>query len=268
MSWAGTVFSMELRRSFSYRMDFWVQFLGSLFASAGIGYFLWRSIFSMGKAHEIEGYTLPAMVLYYLLIPITAKIVQGVERGGISTEIYEGGLTRYLVYPVPFFVYKYVVRLAVTTVALAQYLVVVLGYVWLIRGSESGAPISGIGVFMGLALSSLGGLVYFSLMNLIEMTSFWADNVWSLLVMLRFITAILSGAWLPLSLYPAWFVNAATWTPFPYFLYLPVQLAMGRAGWEQAFRGAGVLLVWEAVACFVMAKVWSRGLRQYSGVGI
>ena len=47
-------------------------------------------------------------MLYYLLVPLIARMIRGEESRFLSDDIYEGGLTRYLVYPLSFLQYKYV----------------------------------------------------------------------------------------------------------------------------------------------------------------
>ena len=101
------VVSIELRRTFTYRFEFWFRFLGTLFANITLAYFLWKAIFAQTGAAEIEGYTFPAMVLYYVLVPLVINVTRTQESGSIGGEIYTGTLTRYLVFPMSFFVYKY-----------------------------------------------------------------------------------------------------------------------------------------------------------------
>ena len=50
----------------------------------------------------MAGYTFGALMLYYLMVPLVERVVNGQEMGFMSGEIYDGGLTRYLLYPVSY----------------------------------------------------------------------------------------------------------------------------------------------------------------------
>ena len=79
--------------------------------------------------------------------------------------------------------------------------------------------------------------------------------------------AALGGMFAPLDFYPAWVQSVAVWTPFPYMLGLPAQLLAGKAGPEDALRGALVMLGWLVVFWFLRLAVWRAGLKKYGAVG-
>ncbi len=267
MSWLWQVYTLELRRIFSYRIDFWMGFFVQLVGVGGTAYYLWSSIFADSHATELGGFSLPSIVLYYLLVPVIDRLTNGNSRGGVSNDIYDGSLTRYLVYPVPFYLYKYITRFAFTSLTIIQY-AMVLGAFALFVPKMSDAPISLNSALLALGFTLVAGAVFFSFQFLIEMTAFWADNVWSLLVMLRFCVAFLGGATIPLSFLPERFTHFLHYTPFPAFASLPIQLALGRAGLAEATQGLWVLALWQAGLGLLCWIVWKRGTRQYTGVGI
>lgn len=96
-SWIGAVLSMELRKIFSYRVDFWLQVVGGFFSQFVVAYYLWQAIFEHNQAEKIGGYSFPMMVAYYVLAPFVDRIVRANNAFVISQEIYEGSLSRYLI---------------------------------------------------------------------------------------------------------------------------------------------------------------------------
>ena len=118
MSWHTHVFSLELRKAFSYRSDFWANFVGVVLTELGVAYFLWRAIFAVRQVDSIGGYTFRGMVLYYLLVPLFTRLMRGNEQGYMSNDIYDGSLSRYLVYPVSFLGSKYLSHLSEAAIAL------------------------------------------------------------------------------------------------------------------------------------------------------
>ena len=116
--------------------------------------------------------------------------------------------------------------------------------------------------------AAVANLLIFLLRFIAQLVSFWADNVWSLNVMLRFTTELLGGLMLPLTLFPQWTQDLLVWTPFPYLFYVPVMVLLGEIGVVEWVQGLAVAAVWIAVAALVALRVWRRGTLGYTGVGI
>lgn len=259
------VVGTEARRLMSYRVDFWITALAGFGVSLMIAWFLWRSL--LGDAGEIQGYTLDRMLRYYVLTILLAKLVRGPERGGaLSQEIYDGSYTRYLVYPTGYFAFQYARHLGGLLPCLAQLLVFGATAPFFLDD-----PLQGIGwASAGMALASLAvaNLLHFLMLYPIQAVAFWADNVWSLMVMAHFATNLLGGFFLPLDLFPDWAQRLAFHLPFPYFFYVPVKVLVGELPFHFWLQGMGVALAWCAILVMVGQAVWRRGDRQYTGVGI
>lgn len=261
------VVSIELRRTFTYRFEFWFRFIGTLFANVTLAYFLWKAVFAQAGASEIQGYTFPVMVFYYVLVPLMINITRTHESGFIGGEIYTGTLTRYLVFPMSFFVYKYASTAAATLIGILQLAIVLGGYV-LVVGIPEGIHLTPVTLAQGLAAGMLAGVLNFFIMSCIEMVAFWADNIWSLGVMFMFMMRLLGGAMLPLAMFPDAVQRLLPFTPFPYLISFPVLSLMGRTSGEAWFRGIGVVLAWIVVFALLQKVIWKRGGLQYAGVGI
>lgn len=115
------ILSLEIRKILSYRVDFWLNFFGVILVEFGLAYFLWKAIFEYRGVRSIEGYTFQAMMLYYILVPTISHIIQAQVMHFISTEIYEGSLTRYLIYPISFLSYKLIAHYAFSLIAVVQF---------------------------------------------------------------------------------------------------------------------------------------------------
>lgn len=267
LRWIPQAWSLEVRQLLSYRADFWIDFAGSLVVQVVLAYFLWRAIFDFRGVEVIAGFTFESMMLYYVLVPLIEKITRGQEMGFLSREIYDGTLNRYLIYPVNLFAYKLVQHGAIATLALLQ-LIVVLAVGKLALGQPAGIELTLGNAVAGLAAAMLVGVLYFLLAGCLEMVAFWADNMWSLLIMLRFGIRLLGGGMIPLALFPAWSQPILDKLPFGYLLSFPVRTLMGQVGPAEYAGGLLVLLTWIAVFAAVTALIWRRGTLQYSGVGI
>ncbi|HKK69604.1 MAG TPA: ABC-2 family transporter protein [Candidatus Krumholzibacteria bacterium] len=265
--WILPAWSSELRKLLSYRVDFWLDFAGSLIVQVGLAWFLWDAILRARGTETVGGMGLQALVLYYLLVPLVEKISRGPEMGFLSNEIYDGTLTRYLVYPVPLFGYKYVLHLAVSTIALVQLFLALGVYVsW--RGVPEPFEITWVGLLFGVIAAIAASALYFHMAACLELVAYWADNVWSLLVMLRFAIRLLGGGMIPLSLFPELGQQILEVLPFAPLLSFPIRTILGEIG-PGAYVKAMALLVGWTVAFAALARwIHARGSRRYTGVGI
>ncbi len=258
---------MELRKVISYRIDFWVQFLGNVITQIVLAYFLWRSIFTYLDVEELRGYDFPSLMLYYVLVPLIDRMVRGPEMNHIAQEIYDGGLNRYLIYPISFFFYKYATHIAQSLIFTAQFLFAASAYLF-IFGLPEIVHFSIYNLLMGVGAVMTGSVLYFFLVATLEMIAFWADHVWSLLVMMRFILYFTGGGMIPLSFFPESVRTFLEYLPFPYLSSFPVRSFMGEVDPGEFVNSIFIVLVWSAVQFVFAYGVWRSGLKRYSGIGI
>lgn len=93
MSLATRVVSTELRKILAYRSDFWVNFLGQALVQLFIARALWEAIFLANDVKEMQGMTLPQLTLYYLLTPLTMKILMARTSGSSRARSTKGDST-------------------------------------------------------------------------------------------------------------------------------------------------------------------------------
>jgi ABC-2 type transport system permease protein len=261
------VFMIEIRKVLAYRTDFWIQFLGVLLVQFTVAYYLWKSVFDTQGVHEVGAYSFRTLMLYYLLVPLIGRAVRGSDTGDIVQDIYDGSLTRYLVYPVSFLAFRLTRDFAHTVIFLAQCLVAVLVYEAIFSsGGLAVVTLTNVGMTLGAVL--VGTALHFVMISFVELTAFWADNVWSLVVIERFITGLLGGAMLPLALFPESLQRVLAWLPFGYLVSFPVRCCMGQMGIHEWSVGMAICGAWIVFFLAGFRFLWRRGLLQYTGVGI
>lgn len=260
------VFAQEMRRILAYRADFWIQFAGGLLAQFAVAWFLWKAVFTYQNTNEIGEYTFSSMMLYYLLVPIIGRAVRGSEMGGISHEIYEGTLNRYIIYPVSFFAFKLTAHLAHTLLFLCQGALALAVFLFITGGSGSSMSLQQI--MMALIATLTGATLHFIMVSTIELIAFWADNVWSLVVIVRFTTGLLGGGMIPLTLFPEWMQPVLYKLPFAYFMNVPVRCLMGDMTVVELAGGLGWASAWILCCSMLYRFFWNRGKYRYAGVGI
>lgn len=267
MSWARQVFLTELRKLITYRIDFWMQFAMSIFANVGVAYFLWRAIFDYKGVDSMRGYSFAGLMLYYVMVPLISRMIQGPGHGMIAREIYDGSLTRYLIYPVSFFNFKYIQFCANVVIYFAQFIIAIALFV-LFFGKPVDVNFSMQSLVLGIFAILSAGLMAFTLSALFEMIAFWADKVWSLLVMVRFAVGLLGGAMIPLSFFPEKLERILTFLPFRYIAAFPINTSLGKISADEWVEGIIIIMLWWAIFYALTRVVWNRGKYKYTGVGI
>ena len=262
------IYAMEIRKAFAYRMDFWLSFFVSTLSQFAVAWFLWKSIFTYTGKTAIGNYSFASLMFYYLLAPIIGRTVYGGNFGDIAVEIYQGTLTRYLVYPVSFFRYKLIVHLANASVLLMQLLGTMAAALLIFPSLGGMYHLSPLSVVQGIVTTAAGAVLYYLFSSWIQLIAFWADQVWSLSAIVRFITGLLGGSLIPLSLFPPALQPLLGKLPFSFFIHFPLQCFLGNVPPPEWLRGMAVLSVWCALFGIIYAAVWQRGNLSYTGVGI
>jgi ABC-2 type transport system permease protein len=262
-----SIYQMEWRNILSYRMDFWLNFFGTTLVQITIAYFLWSSIFTYTQKESIGGFSFKLMMIYYLLAPLCYKVIAGLSINFIFPDIYDGGLNKYLIYPVSYLKFKLIAHFARTTYYFFQ-LILVLSLFTLIFGLPHQIILKLPNLIAMLGLLALGSYLYFMMASCLEMTSFWADNVWSLLIMLRSIIYFLGGLILPLSLFPDWAQNILQYLPFSTLLSYPTLAFLGQLTPQMISQAYAVSIFWSIFFTLLANLIWTRGVKSYSGIGI
>lgn len=267
MRWALPVITLELKKTLAYRVDFWIQFLLSTSIELTVAYFIWKAVFAVREVETLQGYTLNGLLLYYFFAIFAGRIVRGKEGGYLAGEIYDGSLTRYLLYPLSFLIYKYITHWAHELVQLIQFIFAFLIFQWWV-GMPEGTAISPLNILFGTLTCFMAGYLFYVVEGTLEMVAFWQDVIWNLQVMLRFTITLLGGALIPLSFFPQWELRIIELTPFPSMVSFPIKTFLGQITLQEWFFHSAVLVCWSLFFTFLLHFVWKRGTRQYSGVGI
>jgi ABC-2 type transport system permease protein len=261
------VVGLEARTSMSYRVDFWIRTVAVFLVQLGVYLFLTWAIFAEAGTTEVRGFTEPQMIQYFVTVMLLGKLTTGAAfENAVANEIYQGGLTRYLLFPRPYLPFQYARSLGGQVSTLLQ-LLLFGAAAWWFAGGE-GLALDGATLARTATSLVAANLLYYLLRLPLEMVAFWHDNVWSLVVMLRNISNLLGGGLIPLALFPDAFQPMLAWLPFRHLFAVPVGTLLGRidaASWAAELAAA---VAWILVLAAISAAVWRRGTRQYTGVGI
>jgi ABC-2 type transport system permease protein len=259
---------IEVRRTLAYRFDFWAQALAIFLSELGLVWFVWTAIYDTSGKLEIGGMTRSTAILYYVVVILSARLVRGNDlgEGTMSQEIYEGGLSRYLLYPEPYLALKYAQGLGGHLPAAIQFVVFGAAFPFLFAASDASIDVGSVA--RGIVSLAVANLLYFLLAFAIHSVAFWAENVWSLLVSLRFVSNLLGGLLVPLAAWPPAWHPVLDALPFRHLHSEPVQVILGRRSVAEWAANVGLAFGWCVLFFFVGQFVFRRGRLRYTGPGM
>jgi ABC-2 type transport system permease protein len=262
-----SIFKMELKRLITYRFEFWIQIIVGTAVNLCLVFFFWKAVFEARGTAQIGEYDFKSLMFYYLLMFGLERVVRGQDFGYLSQDIYNGNLSRYLIYPLSVFTYKATLSAAQSLFCLFQLLLLIALFfgVWGVPTLFSISPLSSLQTLFTLALAFY---LHFLIATSLELVAFWMDQVWSLAVMLRFIASFMGGVYLPITFFPEGLKAISPYLPFYYFYNFPTQVWFGKVSPEQFIFGFSVLAFWIFTFHLINALLWNKGIKNYAGVGI
>jgi ABC-2 type transport system permease protein len=264
--WHKAALSIELQRRTIYGLDFWIKMLVPPLIQMVVAYYLWDAVYASQGVQEIGGYTFAHMMMYYVVASMVYQMVQP-EVGIVLRDIYDGTLTKYLFYPLNFFQFKFITHVAQMLIVALQLLVALLVYV-AIFGVDALGSVT-IGSFVrGIMVCFFSGYLFFIFAAFFEVVGFWVETVWGLVLMLQFVTNLLGGKLLPLSVFPLWLQEVLAWTPFPYMVSFPTKVMLNQLSLREMIVSFLATLLWCLIIQGAARFLWQRGSYNYSGTGM
>jgi len=261
-----SIAGVEARKRMSYRADFWLSSFVAFGTELGVAYFIVLAMVPV--AGRLGGFSRDGMLLYYVAIILTARIVWSLDLDReISDDIYQGALSRYLLYPVSYGVLKYAAQIGALAPAIVQ-VILFSACVPFVLGLPEGIRITPATAAMALGAVAVANALHFLVTYPIRLVAFWADNCWSLLWAHRLVATLFGGLLLPLAMFPSWSQPLLNALPFRYMFAFPVDALLGRVTPVEYATGMAIALGWCGVAAVLSAGVWRRGTLQYTGVGM
>jgi ABC-2 type transport system permease protein len=264
------IFRVSLIERMAYRGDF---LLGTVlrFLPLVTTVLLWRAVYGDDEQRSIgsgdRGFTFREMIAYLLMVHISRMFssMPGLATG-ISYQIRDGSLKKYLLQPLDMVSYLVAYRAAHKVAYITTSLVPYALLFWLCSGFFDGLP-DAVTLLGYAAALLLGFLVGFFFEAAIGMSGFWFLEVTSFLYVVNTLTFFLSGHMFPLDLLPAWLARVLLFLPFQYLAYFPAAVFLGKVRGAELWDGLLIATAW-AVGLLLLARLlYRRGLRHYSAYG-
>ncbi len=259
------VMQVGFQGSMVYRMNFLLRAAFSLIPLLATIY-LWAAVYS-GRASSVGGYSLPAMISYYLIVTIVDTLTAVTDDDWqIAADIKDGNISQFLLKPIDYTIYRMSLFFSGKLIFAAMSLIPIGLFIFCERRYLV-AP-AGAGALAGFLVSLLlTAFLQFFMSYTMALLAFWVLEVSTIIFMLFAFEYIAGGHLFPLNILPPALAHILNVTPFPYLLYFPVSVYLGTIKGSALARGLAIQLAWLAFFWLLSQFVWRRGIKKYSAVG-
>ncbi|MCL4390030.1 MAG: ABC-2 family transporter protein [Patescibacteria group bacterium] len=259
-----TVFSVSWSNGFVYRLNFILWRVRSVIVILTV-YFLWDAIFRNGGV--IFGYDRQQILTYVFLTLVLRSFILGARSMDVGGDISDGTLANYLLKPINYHFFWLSRDLADKLLNIAFSIFEIFFLYFILQ-----PPIYFQGNVLLLLVTVLTILIAvflnFFMGFIASTTTFWTPgNTWGFWFIYLIIQELLGGVMFPLDILPKAAYNLLMLLPFPYLLYFPINLYLGKIPPIEIFRGLAVSGFWVLASYYVLVKFWQLGLKTFQAEG-
>jgi ABC-2 type transport system permease protein len=230
--------------------------------------FLWRAIFE-GKSDSatIAAFSLAEMISYYLIVTIVDALTAVTDDDWqIAADIRDGQISQFLLKPIDYLRYRFCLflagRLIYTSIAFVPVTLFIL-----LQAEYFVLPADAATFGLFLVSVTMTALLQFLISYTMALLAFWILEISTFIFILFALEHLAGGHLFPLDLLPPALSQFLAFTPFPYQMYFPVSIYLGKTTGADLWQGMAIQAFWVIAAFFLARWVWRRGIRKYSAVG-
>src|ERR1017187_1049569 len=261
------VINVGIQNNLTYRFNFLARAVFGLIPLIAMLY-VWKKIYA-GKATgaTVGPYSLGEMISYYLLTTVVdALTVVNEDDWQIAADIKDGNISKFMLKPIDYLWFRLclflsgrVTYLAVALTPLAIFILYLHQYFVL--------PPSWTAFSCFLLSTVLTALLQFFMSYAMAMLAFWMLEVSTFIFILYAFEYLASGHLFPLDILPPVLKQILFLTPFPYQMYFPISIYLGKVVGAEMWRGLLIQFLWVIVTYAFARFMWRRGIKRYSAFG-
>lgn len=261
-----SIFKISFAQELAYRANFIMWRIRNVLQILLV-FFLWSAVFTNPQT-ELFGYNRDKILTYVFGIFILRALVLSSRAVEIAGEIARGDLTNYLLKPLNYIKYWFTrdISSKVLNLGFATIEIVILYFV---LKPTFYIQTDSLQILLFLASVGFAIVMFFGLMVLVNFVSFWfPEGGWaSQFLIIVIFTEFLSGAVFPIDILPEAIQSVLYVLPFPYLMFFPLQVYLGKLSMVVMLQGLLVSGIWMVVMIIAVSQVWTRGTKRYSAVG-
>jgi ABC-2 type transport system permease protein len=258
-----TTIEASLTRQMAYKLDFFMTLIAPIVVFSIVSYAVWRSIYSLRAGSGIGGFSMEQMLQYQCWALIAALLIRSHRSWNLSEDIRMGRISSFLLYPFELwkfhaseFIAFQIVEIVIATFAIAT---MVATGILPFPSTEH--------LFIGFTFSLGVGALWFVMEFFFGLLAFWLEETWVMRFVFNLFAVLLSGAFVPIELFPTALQGVLAFTPFPLITSLPVHFFLGTAPISLSHAYA-TLVAWIGGFALLSHFTWRRGINLYSASGM
>jgi len=261
-----SIAKISIQSEFAYRLNFIMWRVRNVIQIL-LMFFLWTTVFSNPDT-VLFGYNQGKIITYVFGVLVVRAIVTSTRVMELAVDINRGDLSNFLLKPIGVFKY-YFARDVASKVLNLSFAVIEIGILVLIFKPEILIQQNILLVLLFVYSLIVSVILFFELALLTGMIPFWMPEAgWSAqFLFMVIIVEFLSGGVFPLDVFPKLIVNVLHAFPFPYLIFFPLQVYLGKLTMTAVVGGVIVSTVWAVILYFLIKHFWNKGIVRYSSEG-
>ena len=257
------IFKFGIQTTLVYRVNFLARAVFGMIPLAAV-LMLWKAIY---KDDPIAGYSLDDMVCYYLIAMLVTALTSVTDDDWqIATDIRDGNVNQLLLKPMNYLGYRLSLfaagRLVYLLAAALPLLILFISLRDYFR-----LPPDFLHAIAFVIAVMMAGLLQFLISYCMALLAFWVLEVATFIFILFAFETLASGSLFPLDLFPPIIRQILEASPFPYVLFFPVSIYLGRIDAQAIMTGIAIQAAWIFAATALAQWIWNRGIRRYAAAG-
>jgi ABC-2 type transport system permease protein len=260
------VLNIGIQNNLTYRVSFLFRIIFG-FVPLLATIYLWRAVYAGKNGASVGDYSLVQMTSYYLIVTLVDVLTAVSEDDWqIAADIKDGNISQFLVKPIDYLTYRLflffsgrMIYLLISAVPLGLFFFCLRKY-FIVPQDLAAMAAFVVSVF-------LTALLQFFTSYVMAMLAFWVLEVSTFIFILYAFEYIASGHLFPLDILPPAFEKILYFTPFPYQMYLPVSIYLGKVTGDAMVQQLVIQALWVGAAYLLARFAWQRGIRRYSAAG-
>ena len=251
----------------TYRVN-WIFFMLGEALSCFVTYFIWAAVYSSGSKESMNGFTMPQMIVYIVLMFLTGTIIASDGAFVVGEEIRDGSIIMRMIKPVSYnatFLFQELGNKLPTEIAIAVPMIIT---VEIIRTVMSGMfEFNVLRLVLYIISCALAYLINFYFNICFGFIAFVIKYLWGANMMKNVVVGFLSGMVIPLSFLPEAIEKVFLFLPFSSLNDTPVMIYMGKYGGTELLYCVGLQIFWVLFFFGLSKLLWKASVKRLSSQG-
>jgi len=247
--------AVSFQKQITYRFDYFMGVLNG-FLYVFIFTSLWRALYSHSEIATHGGFSLPSIITYAVMV-MAVRISFSMEENAIYKKVQDGSVAIDLIRPVSIFFMHLAQSVGHSFFHILARTVPILLISALFFDLQIPTEPARLAAFLLSAV--LGYLILFMINFCVGLLAFWFIEIFPFMLLKYGLFTLLSGAIVPIDLFPAFIRHAVALLPFQYVLYSPTSILIGHAPPETIPGIIAVQAVWVLIFSAISAAMWNAG---------